>query len=127
MLDKNIFMQRTRLIFLAVFFAVFFAACSWQDLINYDPYAALERPASRSPTSTTEPIATATAPICRVTAQESLNLRAGPGMSYEVIHWLKAGEVLTITNEPGAGTWIQVTTETRVTGWINSNFCKKEK
>jgi uncharacterized protein YgiM (DUF1202 family) len=126
MTDKNIFKQRTRLIFWAVFFAVIFAACSFEDLINYDPYAALERPASRSPTSTTEPTATATAPICRVTAQESLNLRDGPGMSYEVIYWLKAGDVLTITNEPSADVWIQVTTETRVTGWINSNFCKEK-
>ena len=125
MTDKNNSKQRTRIIFWAVSFAFLFSACSWQDLINYDPYSALEQPASRSPTHTPVSAETVTPPSCRVIAQESLNLRDGPGMSYKVIHWLKAGDVLTITNEPAAGPWIQVTTDKRVTGWINSNFCKE--
>ena len=125
MTDKNILKERTRLIFWTVFFLCIFEACSWQDLINYDPYKALAQPASRSPTLTPVSTATARSLSCNVTAQESLNLRDGPGISYKVIHWLNAGDVLTITNKPTAGPWIQVATDTRVTGWINSNFCKE--
>ncbi len=117
MREKNQIKQKTWLVILTVLFAYVVVACSFEDLMNYDPYAALQ-PASRSP-----PTPTTIPQKCIVTAQESLNLRMGPGMSYEAINWLKTGEVLAITNEPGVGAWIQVITDTHITGWINSNFC----
>ena len=120
MREKNQIKQKTWLVISIVFFAHVFVACSFEDLKNYDPYAALQQPASRSPPT---PKPTTTPQTCIVTAQESLNLRIGPGTSYAVINWLKTGEVLTITNEPDVDAWIQVITDTHITGWINSNFC----
>jgi uncharacterized protein YgiM (DUF1202 family) len=59
-----------------------------------------------------------------VIAQEALNLRDGPGLSFVVIGWLSPGEQLTLTNTPAQGSWIQITTESNLMGWINSNYCK---
>jgi len=120
--EKHQIKQKTWLVISIVFFAHVFVACSFEDLKNYDPYAALQQPTNRSP-----PTPTTTPQKCIVTAQEFLNLRMGPGMSYEAINWLKKGEVLTITNEPGVGVWIQVITDTHNTGWVNSNFCIRKK
>ena len=77
-------------------------------------------PALPTPTDTATPTHETT---CTVTAAEALNLRAGPGTSYQVIDWLKPGQVLTVIDQ--AGTWIQVTTPTGAAGWVNLIYCSK--
>ena len=73
-----------------------------------------------------EPMATASEPAhCKVIAQEALNLRNGAGVSFDVIAWLKAGDILTLTTQPARGAWIEVTTASNLTGWINSLYCER--
>lgn len=60
---------------------------------------------------------------CTITAMQSLNLRAGPGTSAEVIEVLKHGELLTILPHPAEGNWIRVKTA-KGEGWININYCE---
>jgi uncharacterized protein YgiM (DUF1202 family) len=86
------------------------------------PTETLTKPA---PTASQAPLPTATERAhCKVIAQEALNLRDGPGLSFVVIGWLSPGEQLTLTNTPAQGSWIQITTESNLMGWINSNYCK---
>lgn len=96
------------------------AACS----LNYDPYAALHQPApSPTPTTTDKPGTTATAArSCTVTAP--LHLRTGAGLSYAVIGFLEAGDIVTIQNQRGA--WYEVTTASGA-GFIHSQYCEKVK
>ena len=77
------------------------------------------------PTSTAARIATAEA--CRVNTGVdggTVNLRACGSVACGVLDIVTEGERLTIVT---AGTWTQVTTADGVTGWVNSNYCKKEK
>lgn len=69
--------------------------------------------------------ATESAGYCKVIALEALNLRSGAGVSFGVIGWLLPGELLTLTNTPARGAWIEVITETGAKGWINSNYCER--
>ena len=61
--------------------------------------------------------------VCTVTA-ESLHVRESAGVGGVVIGWLKAGQVITILNDPPAGNWIRVRSGD-LTGWINSNYCER--
>lgn len=70
-------------------------------------------------------MATESAGSCKVIALEALNLRSGAGIDNSVIGWLSPGELLTITNTPARGVWIEVITETGAKGWINSNYCER--
>ena len=101
------------------------AACN----LNYDPYAALmQTPPSLTPSPITDkpnataPAATAGAMSCTVTAP--LHLRTGAGVSYAVIGFLRAGEIVTIQTQRGA--WYEVTTASGA-GFIHSQHCEKVK
>jgi uncharacterized protein YgiM (DUF1202 family) len=77
------------------------------------------------PTSTAARIATAEA--CRVNTgvdAGTVNLRACGSVACGVLDIVTEGERLTIVT---AGAWTQVTRADGVTGWVNSNYCKKEK
>lgn len=117
-----------------VILAVILTACEFNPRM-LDPYYIPSATASSTPeptgTAKAEPTeqlysSTPTPPaiLCRVTAEEALNLRSGPGTRYTVIHWLSAGELLTRTDTPPAAHWWEVTTQGGRTGWVNSNFCK---
>ena len=99
------------------------AACN----LNYDPYAALQQPApSLTPTTTDKPgkpaPAATAARSCTVTAP--LHLRTGAGLSYAVIGYLQAGDIVTIQTQRGA--WYEVTTASGA-GFIHSQYCEKVK
>lgn len=79
------------------------------------------------PTRTAQPSQTATTATCRIyTGVDggTVNLRTCGGTSCAVLDILTEGESLDIVK---AGAWVNVTTEDGVTGWLNSNYCKKEK
>ena len=99
--------------------------CLWLagcDLPTYQPLAALQAaPAGESATAAATANPTATAAACVVNAT-ALNFRAGPGLSYGVIAWPTAGEILTLTGET-SGAWQQVQTPQGLTGWVHSNYC----
>jgi uncharacterized protein YgiM (DUF1202 family) len=93
------------------------------DLATYQPLAALQAaPAGASATATAAITATATAAACVVNTS-ALNLRAGPGLTYSVIAWPIAREILTLTGRT-SGAWAEVRTAQNITGWVNSNYCK---
>lgn len=76
-------------------------------------------------TSTAARIATAEA--CEVYTgvdAGTVNLRACGSVACGVLDIVTEGERLTIVT---AGAWTQVTRADGVTGWVNSNYCKKEK
>lgn len=51
----------------------------------------------------------------------TVNLRTCAGVSCAVLDIVTEGERLTILT---AGAWMNVTTESGVTGWLNSKYCK---
>ena len=89
----------------------------------WQPYAAMQAPAATVETHSTwnEFTPSPTPQHCTVTA-ETLNLRAGPGTSYQVKAWLFAGDLLTITQDGGG--WLQVIDPSGAAGWVNSMYCK---
>ena len=89
-----------------------------------DTSAALQQPATRTPTATNTTQATASttatepAPMtCTVTA-EALHVRSGAGLSYAVIGYLYAGDIVTIKTQRGA--WLDIGA-----GWVHSHFCEE--
>ena len=57
----------------------------------------------------------------QVTAEPSLNLRAGPGTSYEAITSLTTGVLLTITSVESNG-WLGVETASGVAGYVHPDY-----
>ena len=88
-----------------------------------DTSAALQQPATRTPTATNTTQATASATAtepapmtCKVIA-DALHVRSGAGVSYSVIGYLKAGDIVTI--EGTRGDWYDIGA-----GFIHSKYCK---
>lgn len=76
------------------------------------------------PTQTARPTATDTPSVCNVQTGidgGTVNLRTCGGLSCGVLGIVTEGERLTILT---AGAWMNVTTESGVTGWLNSKYCK---
>ena len=109
---KKIFILLLLLALSVVFFAIGFNVMAKGDRVP-------------GPTSTAARIATAEA--CRVNTgvdAGTVNLRACGSIACEVLDIVTEGERLTILT---AGAWANVTSADGVTGWVNSNYCKKEK
>ena len=93
----------------------------------WQPYAAMyaqpTQAATPSPVTISSPPTpekvTTSLPFCTVTAK-ALNLRSCGGTHCPVIGWLRAGDVLTVTQ---AGTWLSVRTADGLTAWVHSNYC----
>jgi hypothetical protein len=60
-------------------------------------------------------------PPAEVTA-EVLNLRAGPGVSYDQVGLLDQGEGLTVTARTEAGDWLAVTLLDGTEGWVSAAY-----
>ena len=93
----------------------------------YPNETATETKPTASQTVTASPRPALTSASTCIVRADALNLRIGAGTQYAVIHWLKAGEVLTRTNEPRRGAWMEVTTQDGARGWINSKYCEVTK
>jgi hypothetical protein len=75
-------------------------------------------PAAVTAQPTTAP-ADQTAPVeASATANELVNLRAGPGIAYGLAGSLGPGESATITAKNAAGDWWQIRTATGATAWV---------
>ncbi|MBI3175857.1 MAG: SH3 domain-containing protein [Chloroflexi bacterium] len=114
---------------LATLPALFLVACQFANLANWQPAQALQdlRPTVTSttaaevqPTDATQPTLTPSA--CVVIASDALNLRRGPGLSFDVIAWLNPGERLTILQTCGA--WAEVQTDQGARGWVKQIYCR---
>ena len=68
----------------------------------------------------------AESPTCTVTAMETLNLRESDSTSSAVIAILKHGESVTVIPYPAQDPWIKVQAQDLI-GFLNSNYCEKEK
>jgi uncharacterized protein YgiM (DUF1202 family) len=92
--------------------------------VTVTPVPSMTRTAQPSPSLTASPL-----PSCKVSTgidTGRLNIRTGAGVSYAVLQVLHEGDVLTIEGGQ-AGNWIKVVTRDSLTGWINSNYCRKGK
>ena len=79
------------------------------------------------PTQTAQATITVTAGTCKVyTGMDNgtVNLRKCAGTSCAVLDIVTEGDVLTVTN---GGAWLEVFTVESLHGFINSNYCKKER
>lgn len=79
------------------------------------------------PTQTARPTATSTPEVCKVqTGIEggTVNLRTCGGTSCGVTQVLTEGERLTVITSGG---WMNVTTESGVTGWLYSKYCEVKR
>lgn len=101
--------------FITLLLALALAACSPMAAI-YDPARTATPSATDNPTPTAPAAATEAPKICTVTA-DALNVRRGPGVSYAVIGYLYAGDIVTIQTQRGA--WYEIGA-----GWIHSKFCE---
>jgi len=53
---------------------------------------------------------------------ETLNVRAGPGTSYDILAQVHKGDTLTINGQNAGGDWVQVITGTGREGWVAASF-----
>lgn len=87
-----------------------------------DTSAAIQQPANPSPAPAATPTVTASttpAPLqCTVTAG-ALHVRRGPGLSYAVIGYLYAGDIVTIETQRGA--WYAIGADR----WVHSKYCEE--
>lgn len=87
-----------------------------------DTSAAIQQPANPSPTpqataTTSEHVRIVELPQCTVTA-DALHIRGGAGVTYSVIGYLKAGDIVTVQDQRGA--WYDIGA-----GWVHSKYCKE--
>ena len=115
-----------------LFNVVFFVACILAFIMSgCSPFDGLQVPTA---TATAEPTATILStklevsptpqPACTVTTgipDGYLNLRKGPGTNRAVIRVLREGEILQVI---ARGAWLKVVTREKLTGFVNSKFCK---
>ncbi len=131
-------MQRYRTIPLVVLALALLActiqsqAAAWPALatITPTPQAAVITTNTPNPTTTPTqpPQPTAAAQECKVstgTPGGFLNLRAGPGTSFDVRAVLTEGQTLMIIKS--AGGWIQVQTESGAVGWVYTQYCEVQR
>jgi len=59
--------------------------------------------------------------ITATTTAGFLNMRSGPGVSYEIIDVLPRGTVAPVIGRNSSGAWLQIVNEA-VTGWISANY-----
>lgn len=60
-------------------------------------------------------------PTCRARASTGLNVRNGPGTTFQILRVMSAGEVAPIVGRTGSNDWWQVRIGT-VTGWVSAPF-----
>lgn len=78
-----------------------------------------------TPIPTARPTATNTPEVCNIQTGfdgGTVNLRTCAGTACGVLGIVTEGERLQIIT---AGAWMNVTTESGVTGWLNSKYCKR--
>jgi hypothetical protein len=89
------------------------------------PAASPSQPTPLPPTAT-QPVPTTTAissiPFTAIVAEEPLNLRVGPGLSYKVLRQLTIGTRLQILGRSGNAEWVQVRTDNGVEGWVSRTY-----
>ena len=79
-----------------------------------------------SPTITQRPSPTITPQPDAGVANETLNMRSGPGTGFEILMTLKRGDELTILGMTSDRAWLNVRTGTRV-GWVAAAYCTVNK
>ena len=52
----------------------------------------------------------------------TLNVRAGPAISYKVIAQVQRGTVLVVQGQNDKGDWLNVRTPTQIVGWVSAQF-----
>ena len=62
------------------------------------------------------------APVEGVVQTDVLNLRAGPGTTFEKVGSVRQGERLRIIGQASACAWLQVQTPTNAAGWVAAQF-----
>ncbi|MEQ8675094.1 MAG: CARDB domain-containing protein [Aggregatilineales bacterium] len=71
--------------------------------------------------STNVPVINPNDPTCRALVNTNLNLRRGPGTSYDIIRILGAGELLPVTGRVQDNSWLQLSSGTTL-GWVSTSF-----
>jgi uncharacterized protein YraI len=62
-----------------------------------------------------------------VTADEALNVRAGPGPEYSVVTWVIAGEVVELTGYRNEDTtWVSIETADGIEGWVYTFYIESD-
>jgi len=116
-------MQKTIILLI---FALSTLACSSLELpvpdgIAYTVTAAQNTKAANNTTNVTA--SPTSHPRCVVNTS-TLNFRACAGTQCTTQTWLREGEVLTILSAQDQ--WLQVETQSHITGWVHSKFCTGE-
>lgn len=76
------------------------------------------------PEPTEEPTATEETPgePRAVVTNDTLNIRSGPGTGYPIVGSLKRGDEVTVTGRNKTGTWLAITTDGGLEGWVYAEY-----
>jgi uncharacterized membrane protein YidH (DUF202 family) len=76
------------------------------------------------PEPTEEPTATEETPgePRAVVTNDTLNIRSGPGTGYPIVGSLKRGDEVTVTGRNKTGTWLAITTDGDLEGWVYAEY-----
>jgi hypothetical protein len=66
---------------------------------------------------------TAGDPACRAIVQNNLNLRTGPGISYDILETIPSGTVVSVIAQSSDREWIQVVVEDSA-GWMSRTYLR---
>lgn len=120
-----------RLALLLMLLPLLAACASPQPAATPSPSASPSLPlassATRAPTRTPlPPASTATLPPIEGTLAIKVNVRGGPGTSYESLGLLNAGEKVLITGRTGSGDWYQILypTASAGIGWVTAQYVR---
>jgi len=78
-------------------------------------------PATATPEPTQPPPTPTENPVARLTANQTVNVRQGPGTNYAVIGKIEAGQSYEITGKNSAGSWWQFSLNGKP-GWVTANL-----
>lgn len=73
-----------------------------------------------APVNTPEPTATEAVVAPSLTASNGMNVRGGPGLTYNIVGAMQAGETADIIGKNPQGDWWQITLATGQQGWVYS-------
>ncbi|MCK6581354.1 MAG: SH3 domain-containing protein [Anaerolineae bacterium] len=84
-------------------------------------------PGASSPTEAAQDVCPPTRPVGRiVTAEQSLNLRAGPDAGFPVVGLVYPGECFALIERSRSSAWLQIRTPSGRTGWLFANLMQVE-
>ena len=117
--------MRRSILVLLVILTVLVSGCDSEEKATPRPRKPTNTPLYKSRRLKRTPRPTPTPRPNVVVTVNLLNVRKGPGTSYDIIGKVKKGDVLSVLGKSYTGTWLQVRTPDGKKGWVSNLYVEK--